>query len=253
MEWKEIELLIASFIERAAQITECLVIGCVPNQLNLSFLFHQTLIKSIIFTVEHSLSFSLPIQQKRKGWVPSLLWRERSVGSSFFCGAGERHNGINEGMNWWNVLPRCKRASGHNPQRNQSIRAAHFFLSLFGLAQPSLSIHLSIYFSFFNKWRWMKGKDEMAWASLLFRLVALALPAPITNPKNSQATPILPLFCRASLFIHKSIINSWFVHSQYAWGEPARNQPNQSILPIRKRRIELILVWLMGARFIWSY
>ena len=95
MEWKEIELLIASFIERAAQITECLVIGCVPNQLNLSFLFHQTLIKSIIFTVEHSLSFSLPIQQKRKGWVPSLLWRERSVGSSFFCGAGERHNGIN--------------------------------------------------------------------------------------------------------------------------------------------------------------
>lgn len=45
--------------------------------------------------------------------------------------------------------------------------------------------------------------------------------------------------CLASLFTHNSIINSWIVHSQYAWAAEGRSKWKQTILPILKRRIDL--------------
>ena len=90
----------------------------------------------------------------------------------------------------------------------------------------------------------MKGKDEMAWASLLFRLVALALPAPITNPKNSQATPILPLCCRGK---HIAIKNSTQFPISFRFLLAKRSlgaQPSQQLInfiefPILKEKFKL--------------
>ena len=244
--------LIGPSIKSLIWINGRLVIGFDSNQPQLTLLwFHLLLSFNSIWLYEVVLASLFPSNK-----------RER-VGFPLFCGGreawGERHNGINEGMNWWNVLPRCKRSwkliTHYKPTspRSSCLSVGFFALSSIPIQQSN---QINFNFCWFDGAEGKKRRNEMARLSSL--LAGCRAAAAAHNQPKEQANGPLnsPTLLREkhitkpinqSIIPFHSIINFIIDLLKRSLGRPPRKQFTNSIsLPILKEQWKWICELISG-------